>query len=153
MVRPESFKIKGSQTLAVFKCYCGFPGHCHCTKLIFHFTESKELQVEMELNWIFWWFSWTNSQATCKWIKKHNIWLKYCIKNIMYDNKCILTKQFTQKITSFRSFQLVSSSEHIWRNLAVHYLLANGSSAVYGWEERPNNNPTPEHSLTSCEAN
>ncbi len=97
MVRPESFKIKGSQTLAVFKCYCAFPGHCHCTKLIFHFTESKELQVEMELNWIFWWFSWTNSQATCKWIKKHNTWLKYCIKNIMYDNKCILTKQFTQK--------------------------------------------------------
>ncbi len=51
MVRPESFEIKGSQTLAVFKCYCGFPGHC--TKLIFHFTESKELQVEMELNGIF----------------------------------------------------------------------------------------------------
>ncbi len=46
-----------------------------------------------------------------------------------------LKKYFTQKM------QLVSSSEQIWRNLALHHLLTSGSSAVSGCRQNysPNN--------------
>ncbi len=60
--------------------------------------------------------------------------------------------------------EFVSSTEQIWRSVASHHLLTNGSSAVNGCRqnERPNswlhhNNPqvihtTPVHQLMSCEA-
>ncbi len=60
--------------------------------------------------------------------------------------------------------EFVSSSEQIWRNLAVHHLLTNGSSAVNGGRqnESPNSclknhnnlrviHKTPVHQLTSCQ--
>ncbi len=58
--------------------------------------------------------------------------------------------------------EFVSSSKQISRNLALHHLLTNGSSAVNGCRQKrvqtsdENNtiihNMTPVHQLTSCEA-
>ncbi len=59
----------------------------------------------------------------------------------------------------------VPSSEQIWRNVAIHHLLTNGSSAVNGcrqnespnsWEKHHDNpqliHTTPVHQLTSCDS-
>ncbi len=72
--------------------------------------------------------------------------------------KC-LHSQAIQDVDEF-----LSSSEQIWRNLALHHLLTNGSSAVNGcrqnespnsWLKHHNNSQvihtTPVHQLISCE--
>ncbi len=52
--------------------------------------------------------------------------------------------QFQHTFTAFKLFtdvdEFVSSSKQIWRNVALHHLLTNGSSAVNGCRqnERPN---------------
>ncbi len=54
-------------------------------------------------------------------------------------NEYLLNSTHFQAIQDVDEF--VSSSEQIWRNLALHHLLTNGSSAVNGCRqnESPNN--------------
>ncbi len=59
-------------------------------------------------------------------------------------------------LQAIQDVAVFASLEPIWRNLALHYLLTKGSTAVNGCRqnESPNNNPqvihrTPVHELTS----
>ncbi len=64
--------------------------------------------------------------------------------------------QFTHPQVIQDADEFVSSSEQIWRNLASHHLLINGSSAVNGCHQSQRNpqeiHTTPVHQLMSCEA-
>ncbi len=76
------------------------------------------------------------------------------IVNPTWVKKHILTWKCPQAIQDVD--ELVSSSEQIWRNVALYHLLTNGSSAVNGCRQNHHNNPqvihtTQIHQLMSCE--
>ncbi len=90
---------------------------------------------------------------------------------VKYEIFCIflfnLKEWFSQKWLLFSPLQaiqdvdeFVSSSEQIWRNLALHHLLTNGSSAVNGCHQNERQtadknitviHKTTVHQLMSCE--
>ncbi len=83
-------------------------------------------------------------------IYPRDLWLVLCSRVTYLRSSS--TKMTIQEINEF-----LSSCGHIWRNLALHYLLSNGSFAVNGCRQTADKNITiihitPVHQFTSWEA-